>query len=239
MEVEGNGQNGAVLQGKVLRINPDGTIPEDNPVPGSAVYAIGVRDGRGLTVNPAGQVYITDGGEDASQVHDELNAVAPGGNLGWADESGPGGVQDEPLASWLPTVGIHGVAVYDESLFPDRIDDGIDNDHDKLGPDLKPGELQVDDNGMGECVGSFNVGGTCLPDGLACWPPRDGELRYCYIFDEMAEWCPAGNPNGDDACDDQGTAGVDELDESFLLNLFSAVDGGIQRAVLKGAGLED
>ena len=100
MEDDSNAQ-ADVLQGKVLRVNLDGTIPDDNPVSGSAIFARGIRDGRGLTINPAGQVYVTDRGDDLDSVHDETNVAASDGNLGWSFQwQKP---VNEVLADRLPT----------------------------------------------------------------------------------------------------------------------------------------
>ena len=235
MGAPGNGQDDQVLQGKVLRINDDGSIPADNPDGASAVYAVGVRDGRGLTVNPAGQVYVGDHGDSIALDHDELHLAAADGNLGWADETGRGGIHDQPLAAWLPTIGIWGVTDYDGLLFPNQDADGEDNDHDSYGLDHGPGTLRVDDNDRGECIGSAANGQVCT-NNLDCLPLRSGEgAHYCEKMDDTAEHCPAGVPLGDDDCDNVGPAGVDEPDESYLLDVFSAGDNEIRRAVLMGS----
>ena len=100
MQVPGDGQVPTVPQAKILRLEDDGTVPEDNPTPGSLVYAIGVRDGRGVAFHPTGQVYAADAGAVSDLSHDELNAVPFGGNLGWDSASGDsGGLFDDP---WPP-----------------------------------------------------------------------------------------------------------------------------------------
>ena len=235
MQAQANGQDDQVLQGKVLRVEDDGAIPADNPDPSSAVYAVGVRDGRGLTVNPEGQVYVGDHGEGTSSDHDELHLVAAGGNLGWADETGMGGVHDRPLAAWLPTIGIWGVTDYDQLLFPDKDSDGTDFDHDSYGIDGGPGVIWEDDNNAGECIGSEANGEPCV-NNLNCSPIRTGEvLPVCEKIDDVAEHCPGGSPLGDDDCDNLGPAGIDEPDESYRLDIFTAGENEIRRAVLTGA----
>lgn len=69
------------LPGKVLRINPDGSIPEDNPIPNSPVFTYGHRNPQGLAWHPiSGEAYITEHGPAG---RDEVNILRPGGNYGW------------------------------------------------------------------------------------------------------------------------------------------------------------
>jgi len=69
------------LAGKILRINPDGTIPEDNPFKDNPVYAYGFRNPQGLAWHPkTNQLFASDHGPDR---HDEINLVIPGENYGW------------------------------------------------------------------------------------------------------------------------------------------------------------
>ncbi len=69
------------LAGKILRINADGTIPEDNPFENSPVYAYGFRNPQGLSWHPVSKsLYASDHGPDKQ---DEINRVLPGKNYGW------------------------------------------------------------------------------------------------------------------------------------------------------------
>jgi glucose/arabinose dehydrogenase len=73
-------QNPKRLNGKILRLNPDGSIPSDNPDPSSPVYALGFRNPFGLAFHPiTGVPYITENGEIG---HDEVNRIVAGGNYG-------------------------------------------------------------------------------------------------------------------------------------------------------------
>jgi aldose sugar dehydrogenase len=67
------------LGGKILRLNPDGSVPSDNPF-GSYVYSYGHRDPQGITWGPTGIMYSSEHGESAN---DELNIIVKGGNYGW------------------------------------------------------------------------------------------------------------------------------------------------------------
>ncbi len=73
-------QNMNSMAGKILRIGTDGSIPPDNPFPGSPVYALGLRNPQGLAWNDRNVLYASDHGETA---HDEINIIQPGGNYGW------------------------------------------------------------------------------------------------------------------------------------------------------------
>lgn len=69
------------LAGKILRINPDGTIPHDNPLSGSPVYAYGFQNVQGLAWHPkTNRLYALD---ESRSGNDELNIINPGGNYGW------------------------------------------------------------------------------------------------------------------------------------------------------------
>ena len=90
------------LAGKVLRINPDGSIPADNPIPGSAVWTVGHRNVQGLAFDGQGRLFASEFG--ARDV-DELNLLVRGGNYGWPRFEGPAGRPGliDPIATWSPT----------------------------------------------------------------------------------------------------------------------------------------
>ncbi len=75
------------LAGKILRINPDGTIPQDNPFPDSLVYSLGHRNPQGLDWDEFGNLVATEHGPSGwhGVAHDEMNLIVPGGNYGWPD----------------------------------------------------------------------------------------------------------------------------------------------------------
>jgi glucose/arabinose dehydrogenase len=80
------------FQGKLLRINPDGTIPGDNPFVDAArgkyraIWALGLRNPFTFAVQPGtGRIFVNDVGQDAWEEVDE--AVA-GANYGWPESEG-------------------------------------------------------------------------------------------------------------------------------------------------------
>lgn len=114
-------QDTASLAGKVLRMRPDGTVPDDNPTPGSLIYARGVRNMQGLTWDSAGNAFGTDHGpsgfpnERFRRDRDELNAIPRGGNLGWPTVAGRSRNRRfvPPLVEWSgPGIAPAGVAAY-------------------------------------------------------------------------------------------------------------------------------
>lgn len=112
-------QDTTSLGGKILRINGDGTIPADNPIAGSPVYAIGWRNGFGLAVHPITKdLWGTENGPDTN---DEVNRIVAGGNYGWPTVQGIAGNPAfvDPIYSLTPTVGITGiVAVAATPVYP-------------------------------------------------------------------------------------------------------------------------
>ncbi len=77
------------LGGKILRIDPDGSIPADNPFPGSPVWSYGHRNVQGLAWDDRGRLWASEFG---SQLWDEVNLVVPGKNYGWPGAEGTAGL---------------------------------------------------------------------------------------------------------------------------------------------------
>ncbi|GBD07004.1 Quinoprotein glucose dehydrogenase B [bacterium HR21] len=112
------------LSGKVLRIRWDGSVPPDNPLPGSPVWAWGLRNSQGLALGRGGLIY---GSEHGANTDDEINLLQPGRNYGWPAVEGfcdtPAEQQFcqdsavvEPLYAWTPTVAPCGLAYYDSTF---------------------------------------------------------------------------------------------------------------------------
>ena len=74
-----NAQNTNNLNGKVLRMNPDGTVPSDNPF-GNYVWSYGHRNPQGLAFDSLGRLWEQEFGND---LMDETNLIQKGGNYGW------------------------------------------------------------------------------------------------------------------------------------------------------------
>ncbi len=78
-------QNTNTTHGKVLRINLDGTIPSDNPLPGNPMWSIGHRNPQGLVV--VNNIIYTS--EHGASIEDEVNIIERNRNYGWPDVQGP------------------------------------------------------------------------------------------------------------------------------------------------------
>jgi glucose/arabinose dehydrogenase len=112
----GLAQDTGSLAGKILRLNPDGTIPLDNPF-GSPVYSFGHRNPQGLAWDDRGRLWATEHGSRAT---DELNLINPGENYGWpiirGDETAPQ-MQEPVLHSGSDTWAPSGLAFKGGMLF--------------------------------------------------------------------------------------------------------------------------
>lgn len=114
-------QDTSSLAGKILRLNDDGTIPNDNPF-NNPVYSYGHRNVQGFTWDDEGNMWATEHGPSGVQSgYDELNLIEPGNNYGWplvrGDDTGEGLIP--PIAhsgsdeTWAPG----GIAYADGSLY--------------------------------------------------------------------------------------------------------------------------
>ena len=73
------------LAGKILRINADGTIPDDNPFESSPVFSYGHRNPQGIDWTENGILVSSEHGPSGEKgyAHDEINVIEPGKNYGW------------------------------------------------------------------------------------------------------------------------------------------------------------
>lgn len=118
-------QNTSSINGKVLRLNLDGTIPADNPVAGNPYWSLGHR-------NPQGLVFANNilySSEHGPSNDDEINIIEKGRNYGWPTVHGYcdlSGEQTfcsannvkEPIKAWTPTAAVCGMDYYNSNLIP-------------------------------------------------------------------------------------------------------------------------
>ncbi|TWG99019.1 glucose/arabinose dehydrogenase [Nocardioides sp. J9] len=96
----GNAATDDSLNGKILRIALDGSIPADNPDSDSPIYSGGHRNVQGIAFGPDGTAYATELGH---RTWDEVNVLRPGRDYGWPDAEGVAGSTGEaPIATIHP-----------------------------------------------------------------------------------------------------------------------------------------
>jgi len=114
----GLSQDLSSLAGKILRINPDGTIPEDNPFDSSPVFSYGHRNPQGLAWSSDGMFVSSEHGPSGEQGygHDEINVILKGKNYGWpnivgnsSDEKFVNPITHSGQLTWAPS----GMIFYD------------------------------------------------------------------------------------------------------------------------------
>ena len=129
-------QDMSIMNGNLLRLNPDGSVPDDNPwssdssVP-SAIFSVGHRDISGFATHPdTGETWITEHGPRGG---DELNRIRASANYGWKVISygtnydgslvGAGHTAQEgmvqPRYFWRPSIAPSGPVFYTGRMFPE------------------------------------------------------------------------------------------------------------------------
>jgi len=120
-------QDTNMLLGKFLRMNLDGTIPNDNPNPNSYIWSIGHRNAQGLCLAPNGKLYSSEHGPTTD---DELNVIEVGRNYGWPTVKGfcnnptetsfcTANNVKEPLFAWTPTIAPSDIVWYSHEAIPE------------------------------------------------------------------------------------------------------------------------
>lgn len=134
-------QDPASHAGKILRLNDDGSVPDDNPFVNASgyhpeIYALGVRNPTGIVVHPGtAELWEVEHGPLGG---DEINIIKAGANYGWpvvsygraysgertgagsgpmlASPSAPG--MEDPWLHWSPNIAPGGLAIYTGDRFP-------------------------------------------------------------------------------------------------------------------------
>lgn len=120
-----NAQNTNSLSGKILRVNMDGTIPSDNPIPNNRIWTYGHRNPQGL-VQAGDKLYAAEHGPNND---DEVNLIQKGRNYGWPNVEGfcdksaeqtfcSANNVVEPLMAWTPTIATSGLTYYNSDFIP-------------------------------------------------------------------------------------------------------------------------
>lgn len=111
-------QDARDLAGKILRLNLDGSIPDDNPIRGSAAYVLGVRNVEGFDFRDDGTMLVADHGPSGELAgrrgHDEITVARAGSNLGWPRIYGCEAHEGmlSPSLTWVSAAPPGGAAIY-------------------------------------------------------------------------------------------------------------------------------
>jgi len=98
------------LEGKILRLNDDGTIPDDNPFSNSPVFSFGHMNPKGLGWDNVGNLFVTEMGPSKN---DEINLVRSGGNYGWPEQECSGNEEFiDPIVCYDPAIEPGGIVFY-------------------------------------------------------------------------------------------------------------------------------
>lgn len=115
------------LPGKLLRMNLDGSVPDDNPTPGSLVFLTGIRNTQGYDWFDQDHLLVMDHGPTAidpgvpEKGWDEFNVARAGENLGWPSVLGcktASGIT-EPALVWERSLPPGGAAIYTGTAIPE------------------------------------------------------------------------------------------------------------------------
>ena len=122
--------------GVIVRLNDDGTVPDDNPFVGQEgarpeIWSYGHRNAQGLAIHPeTGAVWLTEHGPQGG---DEVNVSTPGSNYGWPvigygvnyrsgraiHDATHGEGMEQPVHIWVPSIGASGLSFYNGGAFPE------------------------------------------------------------------------------------------------------------------------
>jgi glucose/arabinose dehydrogenase len=105
------------LSGKILRLTPDGAVPNDNPFPGSPTWSYGHRNAQGIGWDSHGTMWASEFGQNT---WDELNIITPGSDYGWPNVEGIGKdpKYTDPVYQWSTSeASPSGLAVVGDTIF--------------------------------------------------------------------------------------------------------------------------
>jgi glucose/arabinose dehydrogenase len=126
--------------GKIIRLNPDGSVPEDNPFqdqgePARTFWSIGHRNMLGIDFDGEGRLWVHEMGPRGG---DEINLIEPGQNYGWPVVSNGvnyngSSIPDHatrpefaaPEEHWTPVIAPAGMVIYTGDLFPEWQGDAL------------------------------------------------------------------------------------------------------------------
>lgn len=181
-------QNESSLAGKVLRIDLDGGIPDDNPDPLSYVYTIGHRNPQGLVLGNNDILYSSEHGPSND---DEINIIEEDGNYGWPTVQGycnstseqtfcNNNDVTEPIIAWTPTLAVAGLDYYNHPAIPEW-------QNSLLLTTLKERDFRVL---------QLNIDGNAIEDEAVYFNNKYGRLRDVCVSPDGAIYFSTSNRDG-------------------------------------------
>ena len=166
------------LGGKILRVDRDGGVPDDNPFEDSPVYSLGHRNVQGLAFDADGRLWAAELGPDRD---DEINLIEPGEDYGWPEVTGaPGaeGVVDAKFVAQPPEASWSGATIPDGGAIPQW-------DGDLLVTGLR-----------GERLYRLDLDAEQVADAEALYVGEFGRLRTARVAPDGAVWLLTSNRDG-------------------------------------------
>jgi glucose/arabinose dehydrogenase len=164
-------QDRGSLNGKILRLNPDGSAPNDNPFRGSRVFSMGHRNVQGLAFDRAGRLWAPEFGQDT---FDEVNLIRAGQNYGWPAVEGRGtggGRFVSPKVVWrTDQASPSGAAIRGRNLYVAAL--------------------------RGETVFRIRLNGTAVGRPRAVLSTRHGRIRTVVVAPDRSLWVATSNRDG-------------------------------------------
>jgi len=129
------------LAGKILRLNDDGSFPDDNPFPNSPIFSYGHSNPRGMAWDKNGSLYVSELGPSKN---DEINLVRVGQNYGWPIQQCSNGEEFvDAIACYDPRIEPGGIVFY--------AGDKLDLQNDMIMAVMAPkhlDKLEINENGI-------------------------------------------------------------------------------------------
>ncbi|TMR93064.1 PQQ-dependent sugar dehydrogenase [Nonomuraea basaltis] len=160
------------LNGKILRLTPDGRPAPGNPNPGSPVYSLGHRNVQGLAWDAQGRMFAAEFGQNEL---DEVNLIEPGRNYGWPAVEGAGDTQGgrytNPLVTWpVSEASPSGLAIAGNTIYVAAL--------------------------RGQRLWTIPLTGDPAGDPVAQLQDRYGRLRTVQVAPDGALWLTTSNTDG-------------------------------------------
>jgi PQQ-dependent dehydrogenase (s-GDH family) len=168
-------------EGKVLRMNPDGSIPADNPTINgvkSHIFTYGHRNPQGLTLGPGDNIYVSEHGDKSD---DEFNRLVPGGNYGWPYVAGYKDDMAYQFANWTAAPNCKDLTWTNIPPFPSNVlvrNESQFNATTNFVPPLHT--FYTVDNSY-----NFSKPEGC---GYVCWPTVAPSGTHFYTSDKIPGW---------------------------------------------------